>query len=293
MYTRRTGTLATTGFILALLGSSLFSGCADYEEKSQFCSEGVVCPGGKKCTKDGKGCMDADATCGNGTREGDEVCDEGDLNDGGECSSDCKSNYTCGNKLIDGVVTGAVTRVDHVLPSDDPRIEECDDGTETATCNQSPDAAKSVRPPTDCKRARCGDRYVNKARGEVCDDGNEVDGDGCSHDCLSLSVCGNKITDPGEVCDDGNFTPGDGCSADCKSDETCGNGTVDAAKGEICDDDNTVGGDGCSANCKSVESCSNGVVDSDVGEVCDDSNVVPGDGCSANCRSNETCGDEV
>src|SRR5262252_7744578 len=68
-------------------------------------------------------------------------------------------------------------------------------------------------------------------------------------------VCGDAKLDPGEVCDDGNNVDGDGCSADCKSDETCGNGIVDVAKGELCDDGNTVGGDACSADCKSDESC--------------------------------------
>jgi len=45
----------------------------------------------------------------------------------------------------------------------------------------------------------CGDGTVNS--GEVCDDGNREDGDGCSADCLSTEVCGNGITDPGEECD--------------------------------------------------------------------------------------------
>jgi cysteine-rich repeat protein len=61
-------------------------------------------------------------------------------------------------------------------------------------------------------------------------------------------------TDPedadGEVCDDGNQTPGDGCSADCASDETCGNGMVDLVKQEVCDDGNHASHDGCSSRCQ-------------------------------------------
>src|SRR3569623_596466 len=74
-------------------------------------------------------------------------------------------------------------------------------------------------------------------------------------------LCGNGIVDTaaGEACDDGNNLDGDGCSADCKSDETCGNGSVDACKGEVCDDGNNVSGDGCAADCKSSERCGNGV----------------------------------
>ncbi len=84
--------------------------------------------------------------------------------------------------------------------------------------------------------------------------------------CISDN-CGNGVLDPGEVCDDGNIIDGDGCSHDCKSNETCGNGIVDTAAGEVCDDGNTVSGDGCSADCRSLEGCGNGKVDP--GEDCD------------------------
>lgn len=39
--------------------------------------------------------------------------------------------------------------------------------------------------------------------------------------------CGDGVLDPGEMCDDGNNISGDGCRDDCSSDETCGNGVVD------------------------------------------------------------------
>jgi cysteine-rich repeat protein len=100
--------------------------------------------------------------------------------------------------------------------------------------------------------------------------------------------CGNGILGPSEVCDDGNQTDGDGCSANCRSDETCGNDVVDATVGEVCDDGNTIAGDGCSANCRSDETCGNDVVDAAAGEVCDDGNTTAGDGCSADCRSDES-----
>jgi cysteine-rich repeat protein len=49
---------------------------------------------------------------------------------------------------------------------------------------------------------------------EECDDGNAIDGDGCSM-CLRDFVCGDGVVDPGEDCDDGNVASGDGCSATC------------------------------------------------------------------------------
>src|SRR4051812_37670790 len=81
--------------------------------------------------------------------------------------------------------------------------------------------------------------------------------------------CGNGVVDKGEVCDDGNLEDRDGCSADCQSDESCGNGFVDEAMGELCDDGNSSDGDGCSADCRSDESCGNGVIDRSLGETCD------------------------
>jgi cysteine-rich repeat protein len=119
----------------------------------------------------------------------------------------------------------------------------------------------------------------------------------CTFEVVDLPVqtarrtCGNARPDPGEVCDDGNNHDGDGCSADCQSNERCGNGFVDRGVGEVCDDGNTVGGDGCSADCRSVEVCGNFILDP--GEVCDDGNTVGGDGCSADCQSVEVCGNAI
>jgi cysteine-rich repeat protein len=72
----------------------------------------------------------------------------------------------------------------------------------------------------------CGNGIVDP--GEVCDDGNDVEGDGCNFDCsivepgficpipgVPCSQCGNEVVEPGEECDDGNIVSGDGCSADC------------------------------------------------------------------------------
>ena len=70
---------------------------------------------------------------------------------------------------------------------------------------------------------------------------------------VTITICGNSIVETGEVCDDGNNVSGDGCSSDCLSDETCGNAIVDTAVGEECDDGNTVSGDGCSSSCQTEE----------------------------------------
>jgi cysteine-rich repeat protein len=155
----------------------------------------------------------------------------------------------------------------------------CPGGTQCA-------AAQAV-----CITNNCGNGLTDP--GEQCDDGNIIDGDGCSHGCTT-EVCGNHNLDPGEICDDGNTVSGDGCAADCKSIEICGNGVVDTAAGEVCDDgpEKTVGGkpvsgDGCSSDCKSTEVCGNGI--RDVNEKCDDGHV-PG-GCNDDCQGGTGCGD--
>ncbi len=56
----------------------------------------------------------------------------------------------------------------------------------------------------------CGDGVLDA--NEACDDGNAVDGDGCSNTCESDGgTCGNSVVDPGEACDDGNEIDNDGC----------------------------------------------------------------------------------
>ncbi len=90
----------------------------------------------------------------------------------------------------------------------------------------------------------CGDGQP--AFNEECDDGNDVNGDGCENDC-TLSLCGNGTVDSGEECDDGNFAAGDGCDALCLLEAVCGNGTQDP--GEQCDDGNSVDGDLCTNLC--------------------------------------------
>jgi len=63
----------------------------------------------------------------------------------------------------------------------------------------------------------CGNGMVEDP--EVCDDGNNVDGDGCEADCtFTPPECGNGQIEGDEACDDGNDVdggPGDFCKNDC------------------------------------------------------------------------------
>jgi len=124
------------------------------------------------------------------------------------------------------------------------------------------------------KLAFCGNASVTS--GEVCDDGNFVEGDGCDSNC-TLTACGNGVQSSGETCDDGNLVDGDGCDSNCTP-TGCGNGIT--STNEQCDDNNLADGDGCDSNC-TFTACGNGVPTA--GEICDDGDLVDGDGCDSNC----------
>jgi len=98
---------------------------------------------------------------------------------------------------------------------------------------------------SQCLPPVCGNTVVEF--GEECDDGNVVDGDGCSSLCVIEHICGNSVVTSQEECDDGNTADGDGCSSTCQVEHICGNGVKTGP--EQCDDGNTADGDGCSSVC--------------------------------------------
>ena len=97
---------------------------------------------------------------------------------------------------------------------------------------------------------------------------------------FSLSVCGDGVLDAGESCDDGNTLEGDGCSSTCELESVCGNGILEG--NEVCDDGNTIDGDNCSSTCDAENFCGDGVLNTS--EACDDGNTTNGDGCSSTCE---------
>lgn len=62
---------------------------------------------------------------------------------------------------------------------------------------------------------QCGDGV--KDPGEVCDDGNDDDSDGCTRACQPMPFCGDGIVTAPESCDDGGVDSGEGdtCPEDC------------------------------------------------------------------------------
>ncbi len=166
----------------------------------------------------------------------------------------------------------------------------------------------------------CGDRTVDTAFGETCDDGNQASGDGCdalcrlewcTSSCGSCgstlncvpATCGDGRADALEQCDDGNAAAGDGCSQ-CQLESgwycplaglpcvpVCGDGQIRGP--ETCDDQNDADGDGCSSACLTEPTdarCGDGVVQG--AEACEahggELTAFP---CAVGCRYLHYCGD--
>ena len=85
----------------------------------------------------------------------------------------------------------------------------------------------------DSEDIYCGNGKWEAYNLEVCDDGDNDNGDGCNSACevetrwtctqevnatsvCTYVACGNGFLDPGEQCDDSNIIDGDGCSSTCQ-----------------------------------------------------------------------------
>lgn len=156
--------------------------------------------------------------------------------------------------------------------------------TVVVTVSSSSPAAAPVK--ISGKAGTCGDFVVED--GEECDDGNDIDTDGCTNKCRRPR-CGDKIVQDGEECDDGNQENNDKCTNDCRL-PRCGDGYVQ--KGEECDDGNQDSNDRCTNDCK-LPRCGDGVRQEP--EECDDG-AANSDGMAGACRTScrkAYCGDRV
>jgi len=272
-----TPTACGNGVVTA--GEACDDGDTDNNDECVITNLGGV-PGPTNCAaaRCGDGFRCSAASCTSGRNNQPEVCDDGNINSGDGCDSNCTVT-ACGN----GVVTAG---------------EGCDDGDADNTDECVITNVGGVPGPTNCVVASCGDGFTCSATTctsgrnhgpEQCDDTNAVDGDGCDSNCSPTS-CGNGIVTAGETCDDGNANNGDTCvvanpggppgPANCVS-ASCGDGFTCTDAGcssgptggaEQCDGgDPNDPDDNCTRNC--ALECGNGVIDGsciagDVGRSC-------------------------
>ncbi|WAS99325.1 DUF4215 domain-containing protein [Nannocystis punicea] len=187
--------------------------CPPCEDDSCVCGD-MVCGTGESMTTCPQDCTEP--TCGNGVKEGNEPCDDGNKVDTDACTNACVL-ATCG----DGIVW--------------PGEEECDDGD-----NNGPGQPCSA----DCELSECGDGQVGP--GETCDDGNDDDTDDCAA-CQPASCGDGYLWASEETCDDGNLIDTDACTNACEPAD-CGDSIVHEGE-EECDDGNEVDTDTCSNEC--------------------------------------------
>ncbi len=111
----------------------------------------------------------------------------------------------CGERLC---VSGT-TCIAGELCATDEQLAACSGRTDGSSCSYGASLGHCDRGV--CVPVGCGNHIVDN--GEVCDDGNTADGDGCRGDCSKLEQCGDGMLDEGEACDDGNTSSVDDCDA--------------------------------------------------------------------------------
>lgn len=149
-----------------------------------ICVPGTICPNNAVCPQNG---ICPDPICGDGKKEGNEECDDGNTANGDGCSSLCrievrssssssvKPSIVCCNQSNSWCERKSECGVTETSYGQD--MNGC-----IATCGKKPgssSSASSICP--DCIPPGCGDGV--KVDSEECDDGNTKDGDGCTKQC--------------------------------------------------------------------------------------------------------------
>lgn len=264
-----------------------------------------------------------DSVCGNGVMEGTEECDLGNLNSDydSECTSLCKLNV-CGDGLVwageelcddgnlnngDGCASGCMIESGYLCMFSLNQPSIC---TLASLCGNGIKDGGELCDTNDFGGKTCVSMGFFG--------GNLVCVPHCdtiaTQSCIWINplTCGNGQLDLNEQCDDGNTLGGDGCSSGCKTEPlyicsgapsvcnipNCGDGLI--SSNEVCDSNSLAGQTcitkgfaggtlACAATCLSFDisgcmqgACGDGLLNNPW-ESCDDGNTVSNDGCSAGC----------
>ena len=181
-------------------------------EKDETCDDGNTTSGdgcsstcgvepGWQCRLAGKPCV---PLCGDSRIVASEQCDDGNTVGGDGCSPTCKVEPGWGCSGTPSTCTHAVCGNGKLEAG-----EGCDDGNTlpfdgcSPTCQADPrcgtfDAQGKPTSPVGACKSVCGDGILLRGGSEECDDGNTLDGDGCSHDCKQEAgfTCVSAYDDP-------------------------------------------------------------------------------------------------
>ena len=124
--------------------------------------------------------------CGDGQVGGGEACDDGNGTAGDGCERDCTFSCQGAADCDDGdACTLDACGADHACAHAPASGATCEADADPAT----PDVCVAGA----CAASICGDEVVD-ARRETCDDGNDLDGDGCEHDCRGTPTAFRVVT---------------------------------------------------------------------------------------------------
>lgn len=258
----------TRTFLLVTLTISVTcAGCGDDSMSDLDAGDGMDAgertDGGDTDAGGDAGDTDAgDTDAGETTCESDSDCDDGNV---------CNGAETCGD---DGCGAGT--------PASDG--DPCDADGEPSTRDFCVGGL--------CSPTRCGDGILDTAAGELCDDGNVVEGDGCDNDCTP-SCEADSDCDDGLECNGAEtcVTATDSCAAGTPlGDGTACNLGAGTCMGGTCVPNMCSSDADCSDGdpCTGTETCSAGACAMGTPLDCDDMSPCTADACAAGIGCSNT-----
>jgi cysteine-rich repeat protein len=244
--------------------------------------------------------------CGDGVKQDDEECDDGNDIDNDECRNDC-TLPKCGDGIVNALEECELPNIDN-NPFCNQTTQQCLGyklgvrdalGFCSGSCGCVEDNFEYSCVKDECgaqcgSDSDCGGNSCDEDYNDYCDGRKLVDynankikdslniKDECENTCDLVNDCSCSDCEVSCTAEPLTYCVKNVCGADCTIDADCDDG-----------DENTI--DTCNPNCcncehKEISHCGDGKLDD--GEECDDGNNDNGDGCSTDCVI-ELCGDGV